>query len=74
MSANGTKREFSSEHFQAGNSTYCRPPGLSVGLLPNTVEKVHFHSRSKNFRAVQEQLQFLAERVAKFRLLPCGVR
>ena len=42
--------------------------------LANSVEKLHFYRGWENFRAVQEQLQFLAEGVAKFRLLTCGTR
>ena len=51
-----------------------RRSGFNVGLPLNSVEKLHFHRGPDNFRAVQEQLQFLAEGVAKYSLLPCGIR
>jgi len=43
-------------------------------LSANPVEKLHFHRGQDNLRAIQEQLQFLAEGAAKNSLLPCGIR
>ena len=49
-------------------------PWRQVRYVANSVEKLHFHRGPGNFRAVQEQLQFLTEGVAKNRLLLCGIR
>ena len=74
MSPSGTMYALSSVRLKGRKPADCRRLGLNVALPPNFVEKLHFHRGPENFRAVQEQLQFLAEGVAKNRLLPSGVR